>query len=284
MRHILTALTLTVVVLFSIGCVADGKHRDLNQAYRKSQEQVVEAQNRIAELEQQIELLQAGPRENARRVVELTNERDTLIAKLDELNAKYEELAKRPSQIITLAPEVDSALKEFAEANGDLVEYDSSRGMVKFRSDLTFDLGSASVKNDAAQTLGQLGTLLTTEVASRYEVRVVGHTDTVRIAKPETKAKHPTNWHLSVHRAIAVRDALEQGGVPAVRTSVGGSSMYRPVAQNTTTGAEQNRRVEIYLVPMTAVNDAFIEEGTAAPAPAPAPAPVSSGGSDIPLK
>jgi chemotaxis protein MotB len=58
---------------------------------------------------------------------------------------------------------------------------------------------------------------------------------------------------------------LNRAGVPADRMSIAGYGDQQPVVQNGPRGAEANRRVEIYLVPMP--------QGRSVPAPAAAPAP-----------
>jgi flagellar motor protein MotB len=68
----------------------------------------------------------------------------------------------------------------------------------------------------------------------------------------KSAARHPTNRHLSAHRAIAVARALEQGGVPGDRIMIAGWGEYRPTAPNNPRGGTPaNRRVEIYLVAST---------------------------------
>lgn len=287
MKTSLSAALLTVLIALSGGCVAQSKYDQLDQAYRKVLEQNTDLQARIDELNQQIKLLQAGPRGDKDRIAELTQERDQLMAKLNDLQSKYEDLSKKGTNVVMLNPETDKALRDFAQANSDLVEYDAAKGMVKFRSDLTFNLGSAELTAKAKDTLARLATLLNNPATANYEVRIVGHTDSVPITRAATKAKFPNNWYLSTGRAISVRDAIEKDGVSPVRTAVGGYSMYRPVVPNTHGGAEQNRRVEIYLVPMTPVNESYIHPGGATPAPKPTP---TAGGEhapgrpDIPLK
>lgn len=275
MKTSLHALLLTVLISLTGGCVAQSKYDQLNEAYRKVLEQNTQLQARVDELNQQIKLLESGPRDDKARVAQLTEERDQLLKQLDELRSQYAGLAK--GGVVMLPPEVDQALRDFASQNPDLVEYDAARGMIKFRSDLTFKLGSADLSDAAKATLAKFGTLLNNPATKGYEIRIVGHTDSVPVSRPDTKAKHPNNWYLSVHRAIAVRDAIEASGVAPVRTEVAGYGMYRPVVQNTKSGAEPNRRVEIYLVGMTPVNEQYLP---AAAAPAPAPAPAAG----IPLK
>ncbi|MEX0876623.1 MAG: OmpA family protein, partial [Phycisphaerales bacterium] len=87
-----------------------------------------------------------------------------------------------------------------------------------------------------------------------------------------TQRRHPTNMHLSAHRAIAVRDTLGSAGIDWNRMSVTGWGEYRPlVANNAGTGTAENRRVEIYLVPGTRGEvqpSAGNESGSAQPTPA----------------
>ena len=66
-----------------------------------------------------------------------------------------------------------------------------------------------------------------------------------------SRQAHPTNLHLSVHRAIAVRNALVKSGVDATQVRVAGDGEFHPLVTNATGGTAENRRVEIYLVPAT---------------------------------
>jgi flagellar motor protein MotB len=280
MKTSLYAALLTVLIALSTGCVAQSKYDQLDQAYRKVLEQNTELQARIDELTQQIKLLEAGPRGDRDRIAQLEAERQQLMDQLAKAQAALESLGAKSTAVVMLDPETDKALRDFAEANSDLVEYDAARGMVKFRSDLTFGLGSADLTAGAQNTLARLATLLNNPATQKYEIRIVGHTDSVPVSRPATKAKHPNNWYLSVHRAISVRDAIEKAGVAPIRTAVGGYGMYRPIAPNAKSGAETNRRVEVYLVAMTPVNEQYL--GNTAPGSAPAPAPAPAG--NIPLK
>ncbi len=261
MKTSLSAAVLSVLAsVFITGCgVTQQAHDELKQAWRTAVESLKSAEARNAELEQELAELRKSPAENARRIAELEREKADLVAKLTKLRTDYAKLADRkPAEYSPLPKELDAKLKAFAAANPNLVEYDPKRGMVKFRSDVTFALGSAQLRPSAAATLATLAGILNDPVASTYEVRVVGHTDTVPIKRAATKAKHPTNWHLSVHRAISVRDSLEQSGIDAFRTAVSGYGPYRPNVQNAKGGAEPNRRVEIFLVAMRTVNRNFV--------------------------
>jgi chemotaxis protein MotB len=177
------------------------------------------------------------------------------IAALEEDIAKKKELIASMQQRLlsggaALPVELSTLLEDFAKKQSDLVTYDPNRGVVKFKSDLLFDKGSDTVTTSAAAAVQSLCQILDTPEGQKFDVIVAGHTDNIPILKAETRAKHPTNWHLSADRAIAVLLLMEKDGVEPQRLSARGFGEYRPIAPNKPNkgGNPQNRRVEIYIV------------------------------------
>ena len=149
-----------------------------------------------------------------------------------------------------LPESLHTALKQFANDHPTSVVYDEARGTVKWKSDLLFAVGSDVVKGSSKASLRSFTDIIKSAAGADFEVIVVGHTDATPIVQAATKAKHPTNWHLSAHRAISVAFVLTKNGYSAQRVGVMGMGEYRPIADNgTPAGASQNRRVEIYIVP-----------------------------------
>lgn len=176
------------------------------------------------------------------------------LAALEENKKQMEEMIKSMQEQLlygsaVLPPELSTMLEDFANQHA-MVDYDSSRGIVKFKSDLTFAPGSDIVASSAASAVKSLAGILNSDEAKKFDVVVAGHTDDIRIARSDTIAKHPTNWHLSVHRAISVKDLMESSGLEPKRLSVRGFGEYRPVEANLPNkkGNPKNRRVEIYIV------------------------------------
>ena len=97
--------------------------------------------------------------------------------------------------------ELNMKLQEFAEKN-EMVTFDPSSGVLKFKSDLLFDPGRDQVKNKSASALKALCKIMLAEEGKNLDILIAGHTDDQPISA--SKARHPTNWHLSVHRALAV--------------------------------------------------------------------------------
>lgn len=152
---------------------------------------------------------------------------------------------------------LDNALKRFADEHPTAVTYDAPRGTVKWKADLLFAIGSDVVKQSSMAALRSFTEVIKSAAAADFEVIVVGHTDNRPIVRAATKAKHPTNWHLSAHRAISVAFVLQKEGYSSGRVGVMGYGEHRPAGDNATeAGSSQNRRVEIYLVPRGAIVEA----------------------------
>ncbi|MBN1392439.1 MAG: OmpA family protein [Sedimentisphaerales bacterium] len=249
----LVCLLLCTSLALINGCGPDPKDLKLqNDTQRK----------RIAELESELQTAKVKL-EQLRRKLETAEgsgslEVNTLrqkIAALEEDLAKKKELISIMQQQLlyggaTLPVELSTMLEDFAK-DKEMVEYDSARGIVKFKSDLLFEPGSDAVARAAGEVLKALCDILNTEQGKKFDVVIAGHTDDIRIGKPETRAKHPTNWHLSAHRAISVLNMMASDGISQERMSVRGFGEYRPITPNAPNkkGNPQNRRVEIFIVP-----------------------------------
>ncbi len=174
------------------------------------------------------------------------------IAALQEDRAKKLELiASMQQQLLGGMPlpvELSIMLEEFAERE-DMVTFDPDRGIMKFKSDLLFKSGSDEVLSAAVQAIKTLCKILNSEKGNKFDIIVAGHTDDQPIRY--SRAKHPTNWHLSAHRAISVLNVMAGSNVAQKRMSVRGFGELRPIVPNEpgNKGNKQNRRVEIYIVP-----------------------------------
>ena len=219
---------------------ADAMERDLEDARLKAMALEKERESMKSELDAKIAMAETLQSENDR----LDALRKRLQAQLDQAGR----LGDVQVVEVRLPPELDRALKEFADRYPDVVEYDPLRGAVRWKSDLTFALGSDVVRDAVKPSLKAFADIVNSPAAVAFEVVVVGHTDNVRIS-PNTAKKFPTNWHLSAHRSVAVAFILHQDGVAFERVGVMGYGEYRPRMPNPPSGGcETNRRVEIFLV------------------------------------
>jgi chemotaxis protein MotB len=258
MTHLRTRIAMLALITLAGaglgGCVSQ-------QAYDELRETNVSLANRNEELARRASELEATNRM-------LTTERQNLDAALASLRANNAELdallrqaqgdmSRIGNQIaglngIALDPTTDAALQALVAQYPNLMSYDPALGMIRFNTDLTFDSGQDVVKDNARQALEAFARILNSTSALNYEAEILGHTDAQRISSG-TAAKHPTNMHLSAHRAIAVRAVLAGMGVPADRLKVAGWGEFRPAVPNNANGnTPANRRVEIFLRNSTA--------------------------------
>jgi chemotaxis protein MotB len=88
--------------------------------------------------------------------------------------------------------------------------------------------------------------VVNTVEASNFDIVVAGHTDDEPIRY--SRERHPTNWHLSSHRAIAVSQQLLEAQINPARLAVVGYGEHRAFVPNTSDQNKAlNRRVEIYI-------------------------------------
>ncbi|MHC4157538.1 MAG: OmpA/MotB family protein [Planctomycetota bacterium] len=219
-------------------------------------------QRRIAELESDLQTttLKLGQVQrgldtaDSRCSIELDALQQKLGALNKDLDKKKTLIASMRQQLLyggaELPVELSTMLEDFAKGQ-EMVSYDSSRGIVKFKSDLLFERGSDKVESGAAKSIQALCKILSSEQGKNFDIVIAGHTDDLRIARPATREKHPTNWHLSAHRAISVLNIMTNNQIVPERVSVRGFGEYHPIVPNKPNkkGNPQNRRVEIYIIP-----------------------------------
>lgn len=115
--------------------------------------------------------------------------------------------------------------------------------IIDIKEKVLFDSGAAVLKGNSKEVLDKVVMLI-----EQFDNKIIveGHTDTV----PINTAKFPSNWELSVIRAINVlRYFTEEKDIDPVRISVAGYGKYKPISTNDNTlGRAMNRRVNILIL------------------------------------
>lgn len=176
-----------------------------------------------------------------------------LQAKLDERNAQLGSMDEklRNMKFGPLDAATDQALADLAARNPNLLTYDSAYGMLRFNADVTFASGSYDLTPAALQAIGELAAILKASEASKYDVQVVGNTDTQPVSGNKGRP-YRDNDELSLYRGLSVRKALVSDGIPGYKVMAGGFGADRPAVENSASGnTPQNRRVEVYLTKST---------------------------------
>jgi chemotaxis protein MotB len=242
------------VVLIN-GCVTEQDYKNLRVRNDTQQKRIAALESELQTAKVKLDQLKRQLESTeGRGGIEISTLQQKIAALEEDLAKKKELIATMQQQLLyggaSLPVELITMLEDFAK-DKEMVEYDSSRGVVKFKSDLLFERGSAVVASAAGGVIKALCQILNSEQGKNFDVIIAGHTDDLRIGKADTRAKHPTNWHLSAHRAISVLDIMSNNGVSPERMSIRGFGEFRPIVPNAPNkkGNPQNRRVEIYIVP-----------------------------------
>jgi chemotaxis protein MotB len=174
---------------------------------------------------------------------------------LQDLNAQYQNAISLAGKAgsTPLPPMLTNELTTLAEQNPGLVDFDSARGMIKFKSDVTFPAGSADLTDTVKPVIDKVAQILNGANASQFDLMVVGHTDSQPVSNRVTISRgHLDNWYLSVHRAIGVSKELQIKGVSPARIEVSGYADQRPLVPNDNEADKaKNRRVEVLILPTT---------------------------------
>jgi outer membrane protein OmpA-like peptidoglycan-associated protein len=235
----------------------DGKAPDLvaHQAYLAGQ------RARIAQRTAQYrgaEATVATSSEQRNRIVLEAREREAAAAKaqaraaqlaLAEAEKRAQELEQSDAQERELprkserqkSAELAAELRNLKSQVADLKAQQTGRGWVlTLRNDLLFDSGSAMLKPGAQRVIDNLAQLLRRD--PDRDIAIEGFTD--------SEGPIEANRKLSQSRAAAVKSALVARGIEPGRIDSRGYGPAFPVASNdTSTGRQLNRRVEIVINP-----------------------------------
>jgi len=142
---------------------------------------------------------------------------------------------------------ISTELTTYAEslhASGDISINMTMEGIIISLSEkLVFEPGQANLRPEVESVLDKVVELLK---PLENKVRVEGHTDNI----PTNNPVYPTNWELSVLRAVSVvRYLTEKGRLPGDRIQAAGSAEFKPLAPNDTRDNRAlNRRVDIIII------------------------------------
>jgi chemotaxis protein MotB len=136
--------------------------------------------------------------------------------------------------------------RELNESRVEITQLKNRMTVIKLTSEVLFNSGSADIKPAGRKVLDLIAASL--NAYPNRAISIEGHTDNVPIGK---YLPYVSNWDLSVTRALAAVDYLQrENQVAPQRLRVVGHGEFHPVASNNTaTGRQLNRRIEIHLLP-----------------------------------
>jgi chemotaxis protein MotB len=240
-----------MIALLFAGCVKKSTHQkaladnerlqgELSSTQQKLSETEQTLSARIKELEQRLGILDETTRTKEAELGKVRGEKEATLAELAELRRQKEAAEKRIAAYKALQDKfralVDTGKLEIVFRNGQMT--------LKLPSGILFPSGSADLSKN-----GQAAITDVVQVLMEFQDRrflVAGHTDIA----PIKTAKFPNNWYLSTARANSVVQHMIKQGFPPKSLAAAGYGEFDPVAPNDNEqGREQNRRIEIILLP-----------------------------------
>lgn len=167
--------------------------------------------------------------------------RQTDVEKITKLRSELSELERAKA-------ELEDRLRKEIRDKQVKVEMEDRGLVITFVAEVLFDSGKDKIRLDALEKLSKISGVLNTTVQD-LSIGIEGHTDNVPIKRSGWKS----NWELSTARAVSVLHYLvDKEGLLPERLSATGYGEYHPVTSNDTAeGRQQNRRVEIVILPKT---------------------------------
>jgi chemotaxis protein MotB len=240
-----------VVALLSASCVKKSTHQKALAENARLKTELADTQKKLAdtettlsakikELQQQLGILDETTKTKEAELGKVRTEKEATLAELAELRRQKEAAEKRIAAYKALQDKfralVDTGKLQVVFRNGQMT--------LKLPSGILFPSGSAELSKGGQTAIADVVKVLMEFKDRRFIV--AGHTDN----QPIRTAQFPNNWYLSTARANSVVQFMIKEGFPPKSLAASGYGENDPVAANDTDkNREQNRRIEIILVP-----------------------------------
>lgn len=168
------------------------------------------------------------------------------LAELSDQLEQFKTLAKLKAEEADQLRKAKEEMEKRLSSSEASIGYDERGLVARMMDTVLFDSGKASLRRSANSVLDRVAEAIA--AVPSQPVGVEGHTDNV----PIQKSGWANNTTLSLARANAVVDYLVSKGIDRGRLTAVGHGESRPIASNKTAkGRQQNRRVEIVVLPQS---------------------------------
>jgi chemotaxis protein MotB len=166
--------------------------------------------------------------------------------KIDNLSSELSQEKAAREQLERAKNELAEQLKKEIEEKQIRVEMLNKGLVITFIDEVLFDSGKAEIRKSADPILDKVANVLNNQVSNR-DIAIEGHTDD----QPIKQSNWKSNWELSTARATSVLHYLiDNRNIDPKRLSAVGYGEFHPVVANDTkSNRQQNRRVEITILP-----------------------------------
>ncbi len=230
------------------------KYTDLNNKIESSNKDLLIEKEISEEAKRQIIILNNQLRDLKISFLKIEKALDASELDAQKKGIKITELGKRLNS--ALAKKVGELSKYRSEFFGKLKEIIGNREDILIvgdrfilQSEILFESGSAKIAINGTDELKKISKIvinISKTIPNNIDwlIQIQGHTDSV----PISNSIYPSNWELSIARAMAVSQIMIDSGISPKRISVAGYGEYRPLVKGENEKAlKKNRRIEIKL-------------------------------------
>jgi len=210
----------------------------LQQQIDRVKDDVGQKEKAVANAEQEAERL-------SQQLSQTREERVQLESRVEKLNQQREMDAQHFAEL------EDRLKRELNESRIEISQFKNQMMVIKLTSEVLFKSGSANIQPSGQKVLAVIAESL--NAYPNRAISIEGHSDNVPVGK---RSSYASNWELSTARAQAAVNFFQQNNqMDPQRLQVVGHGEYQPVASNETVeGRQQNRRIEIRLMPEAQVS------------------------------
>lgn len=169
----------------------------------------------------------------------------------DEDQDKEEEAFKEFQQLLDMQQMIEEYIVDHDLADTLATQLSGEGLLVTVRTDITFDSGSARVKENGQDIAKEMAQMISSDPP--HDIVVNGHADD----RPMENDEFASNWELSTMRAIQFMYLLiEESDLEPKWFSAKGYGEYHPLVENTSEeNRAKNRRVEVLIQPNYDIDD-----------------------------
>jgi chemotaxis protein MotB len=195
---------------------------------------------KVAELEGQLKTANEERDKANATVAETAKNLKSTKEELEDLRKQRAEVEKRLAAFRALT----AKFQKMIDAGKLKVAIRGGRMILQLPAGILFASGKADVSKEGQTVLAEVTATLKEFTDRKF--LIAGHTDNV----PLKASKYKDNWELATARALTVTKFLIGAGMNPVNVAAAGYAEFDPVADNKSEpGKQQNRRIEIILVP-----------------------------------
>ena len=195
---------------------------------------------KLSQLEKDLQAAEAERARTSKAQRKLYKSMKASQAELEALRKQRDAAQKR----LSAYRDLNNRFRSLVDTGRLQVSFRNGQMVLKLPAGVLFASAKANLSRTGTEALTEILNVLLPVKDRRF--MIAGHTDNQRIRG----RRFASNWHLSTARAVSIVRFMVKAGFPSKNLSAAGFGEYDPVTDNSTPeGRQQNRRIEIILVP-----------------------------------